>query len=388
MKTLKLTLIALACSATAFAQKNNVQSASTLCGKNRFADAKEYIDLAHTNETTSNDPKMWYLRGRVYLELFRDTTTRAEHATGLEISMESAINSIKTDTKEKYKGKVMDVLINTSFLAYDEAAKAYTAQDYEKAITYFDLAASAIPYDEEKILKRNNINESSVILYSGYASNELGKSKEAMAYFQKLVDMSAADPALFITMSRTNQTMGDTAAAIEIVRVGRERFETNNDLIKEELALYEMTGRTDELLAKLTEAIEYDPSNELLRKVRAQLYEGMREYDKAEADYKAVLEYDEYNFDANYAVGAMFFNAGVAYNNDANALSFKETTKIDALNKKAEGEFKRALPYLEKALEVKQDDLGTLQALKQLYVRFGQTDKYKEVKELIDAAKQ
>lgn len=387
MKNIKLLILSLVIALPTMAQKNNVESASISYRKEKYVEAKEYIDLAHTNESTSNDTKMWWLRGGIYLELFRDTASRKLAPNGLEVALNSSIKSLDTDEKEKYSDKSRVVLINAALLSYDQGAKAYAAEKYDDAITYFSIVTLAFPYDKDKSLSRNNVNEANILLYSGYAANQLGKTDVAMGYFQKLVEKNAADPALFITMSRTNLAKGDTAAAIDIVSIGRKRFETNQDLIKEELYLYESQGKTDVLLQKLTEALEYDPGNELLLKVRAQIYESMREYDKAEVDYKAVLEYDEYNFDANYAVGAMFFNAGVAYNADANKLSFKETTKIDALNKKADGEFARALPYLEKALEVKPDDGSTMQALKQLYVRLNMTEKYQEIKALIDASK-
>jgi len=387
MKNIKLTALAAIVAIPTMAQKNNLQSASSLYRKAKYAEAKEYIDLAAENESTSNDPKTLYLKGGIYMELFRDTATRKLVPNGLEVALKSASKAIDIDEKETVADDARGVLINASLQAYDQGARAYSAEKYEEAIKYFNIVALAFPYDKDKTLSRNNVNEANILLYSGYAANQLGKTDEAMKYFQQLVDKNAADPALFITMSRTNLLKGDTAAAIDIVGVGRKRFETDQDLIKEELYLYESQGKTDVLLQKLTEALEFDPGSELLLKVRAQIYESMREYDKAELDYKVVLEYDEYNFDANYAVGAMFFNAGVAYNNDANQLSFKETTKIDALNKKADGEFKRALPYLEKALEVKPDDNSTMQALKQLYVRLSMTEKYKEIKALIEANK-
>jgi tetratricopeptide (TPR) repeat protein len=387
MKNIKLTALAVIVAIPTMAQKNNLQTASSLYRKAKYAEAKEYIDLAAENEATNSDPKTLYLKGGIYMELFRDTTTRKLVPNGLEVALKSASKSIDTDEKEAYTADARGVLINASLQAYDQGARAYSAEKYEEAIKFFNIVALAFPYDKDKTLSRNNVNEANILLYSGYAANQLGKTEEAMKYFQQLVDKNAADPALFITMSRSNLAKGDTTAAIEIVGVGRKRFETDQDLIKEELYLYESQGKTDVLLQKLTEALEYDPGSELLLKVRAQIYESMREYDKAELDYKGVLEYDEYNFDANYAVGAMFFNAGVAYNNDANQLSFKETTKIDAFNKKADGEFKRALPYLEKALEVKPDDNSTMQALKQLYVRLSMTEEYKEIKALIEANK-
>ena len=272
MKSIKLTLLALVVASPLFAQKNNLTTASNLNRKEQFKEAKEFIDLAHQHETTSNDPKMWYLRGSIYYNLFADTLTRAENMDGLKVALESVEKSFKADEKEKYKDDAMFVMLSAAQMAYNQAIASYSNKEYDKAIEYFNLVKIALPYDEDKNLKRININEPNVLLYSGYAANELGKTELALGYFQELVDKNAADPNLFITMSRINLNEGDTAAAISIVEEGRKRFETDGDLIKEELALYEMTGRSDELLAKLTEALEYNPGSDLLLKVRAQLY--------------------------------------------------------------------------------------------------------------------
>jgi hypothetical protein len=62
------------------AQSNNVQSAATYYGYSEKSEdkeqkldeitkAKEYIDKAATHEQTSNNPKMWYYRGKIYLVL-------------------------------------------------------------------------------------------------------------------------------------------------------------------------------------------------------------------------------------------------------------------------------------------------------------------------------
>ena len=51
---------------------------------------------------------------------------------------------------------------------------------------------------------------------------------------------------------------------IEYLNLGRDMFEDDQSLINTEINLYIQLGRTTELIAKLSEAIELDPENNLL----------------------------------------------------------------------------------------------------------------------------
>ncbi|MBE0640463.1 MAG: hypothetical protein IH599_00405, partial [Bacteroidales bacterium] len=59
--------------------------------------------------------------------------------------------------------------------------------------------------------------------------------------------------------------------------------------------------------------------------------------------------------------------------------------KYDTEKAKADQMLSSALPYLEKASEVKPDDLPTLGALKEIYARTNQLEKLKKVNEAIRA---
>ncbi len=56
-------------------QNKNVQNAYNSFrqekdgNKHKMAEAKYFIDLAYGNESTSNDPKMWNYRAKIYLEI-------------------------------------------------------------------------------------------------------------------------------------------------------------------------------------------------------------------------------------------------------------------------------------------------------------------------------
>jgi hypothetical protein len=75
-------------------------------------------------------------------------------------------------------------------------------------------------------------------------------------------------------------------------------------------------------------------------------------------------------FDAYYNIGALYYNRAVKYIEEANKVPAKEVQKYDDLMAKAAVEFKNALPYMEKADQVKPNDKNALESLKNIYFRF------------------
>ena len=72
-------LLSMLISSVAIAQKHNIVNASIALRNAKKAkgdeisvllnEAKDYIDLAYSNESTSNEAKMWNYRAPIYLEI-------------------------------------------------------------------------------------------------------------------------------------------------------------------------------------------------------------------------------------------------------------------------------------------------------------------------------
>ena len=192
-------------------------------------------------------------------------------------------------------------------------------------------------------------------------------------------------------MSRLNLEDKDTLKAMESIAKGRALFDDNSSLMNEEIRLYILTGRTEELITKLNESIESAPDNENLYFTRASLYEGKKEMDKAITDYKKAIELNPDLMDANYNLGVIYFNQGAEKANAANSL--KSNEEFEKAKKVFEEKFRSAAPYLEKSLELNpkktEDDQSlyksTLQILKLLYARTNETEKYNKIKAQLEA---
>ncbi|MFN8143181.1 MAG: tetratricopeptide repeat protein [Bacteroidia bacterium] len=383
----KIALLSMLVSLSISAQNFNIQSASNALTHKDLPEAKKMIDLAAANESTSNNPKMWYYQGKVYLEIYDDSLSRV---TGLdpdaiEKSALGFLNCLKTDTKEAYKEECMKLIWQTGVGLFNQAVQSYSKGNTEKANKLYLLTLDVLPLDKDNNLKRNNITTEIVYKNLYFNSMKGNNTAQAKVYLQKLIDMKFNDPKIYLYMSRIHQEEKDTTKALEIISKGRSLFDDNTSLMNEEIRLYLLTGRTNELISKLDASIESNP-DENLYFTRGSIYEGKKDYDKAITDYKKAIELNPDLLYANYNLGAIYFNQGAEKANAAN--SIKTNDEFEKAKKVFDEKFKSAEPFLEKALENNQkkteDDQSlyksTLQILKQLYARLNETEKYNKAK--------
>ncbi len=107
--------------------------------------------------------------------------------------------------------------------------------------------------------------------------------------------------------------------------------------------------------------------------------------------YKKALEVNSDYFDANYNLGALYFNQAVQGINEANdmwkpRMTKTESDKQKALEQTAKDLFETAKPFLEAAHAINDGDLETMRSLRDIYARTGDDDKMLELTAKIKAA--
>ncbi len=383
-----------------FSQGFMVQSAADAYhnlqySKNRFkdlSDGKKFIDMAAAHEQTSNDPKMWVYRGKIYLEIDRDTSIEVRNldVDAIEKSARSFISCYKTDAKKNFTDDCNSNIWVSGVRLYNKAVTALNKGDYEKASRYFSLTSEILPYDKDNNLKRNTIT-ADVINYNLAKASIKGKDNgKAKSYLQKLIDVKYNDPMIYLYMDRIYLEEKDTTQALMYIAQGRKVFEENTNLLNEEIRIYSLQGKIDALITKFTDAIDINPDLEMLYYNRGTLYENKKDFALAESDYKKAIELKPDYLDANYGLGTLYFNQAADVIKATN--NMKSNEEFEKGKKEYERLFKSAEPYLEKALELnpkKTDDdkiayKSTLNSLKQLYARTGETEKYNNAKALLE----
>jgi tetratricopeptide (TPR) repeat protein len=401
MKKAIFTILLAAISSIAFAQKQNITSAAILLKQYssekdtsvqtlKIKEAKEFIDQAFANESTSNEPKMWNYRAPIYLQIALKKPSLDEDA--ILKATEAHIKCLQKDEKGRIivrkwttEEDILAGLIQCGYKLFNVAIDKYNAKDYTGALKYYNAIFDIIPLDAEDQLKRGNITKETILYNSFFASSKMKDNATSKKLLQQLMDINFNEPAIYIHMSNVYLEDKNTDKALEYLKLGRNMFEGDQSLINTEINLYIQLGRTSELIEKLGEAIALDSENDLLYFNRGTIYDQEGDFVNAEKDYKASLAINPDAFGTNYNLGALYFNAGVAINNKANDTS--NNKQFEKLKKEAEASFAKALPFLETAYELNGEDKNTLLSLKQLYYLSGDYKKSEEMKKQIEELK-
>ena len=159
--------------------------------------------------------------------------------------MKATVSIIKCLQKGK-KDKIIikrwrakeDVLSDLNVCAsilFNEAGKAYENKNYSYAIELYNKIFDLIPYDEEDLLKRNNITSETIYLNCFYSSKQKKDVKMMKMYLQKLIDLNYNDPLIYSEMSKISLNENDTVNAINYINQGRELFDNDEGLINQEI---------------------------------------------------------------------------------------------------------------------------------------------------------
>jgi len=386
MKRIPLLFVAISLGLQVQAQQSKVVSAYNYLGYynqdktdiENLKKARENIDQASTNESTSQKAKTWYYRGNVYWAIQESKNPELMEATvnPLLTAVESYKKVYELDAKYEYADESFQKAVigfrNLGIMSFNK-------NDFNSALVYFESTA-------ELTAKKGGV-DTSAIENSSIAAIRAGNSAKSIQYLKQLISFNTdKDGGRYIQLMKAYKLAGDTSTAMQSLMEGRAKFPNDQKLLTEELNSYLQSGKSAEAEKLLAIAIEKDSSNHLLHYASGTIFEDLGKRDQAIAAYKKSIEIKPDFWEA-------YFNLGAIYNNSAKVLreqadAEKDMKKYEAGKKLADAEFNLALPNLEKALELAPKDspdlLPLLKTLKQIYSLVGMTEKYNEMKKRIE----
>ncbi len=368
--------MALLFASAGFAQRSNRTSAFMYMEKGQLDKAKEKIDLAVKHEKTKMDPKTWLYYGRIYYSIASSPLpafTKLD-PNAAEKALEGLNKAKELDVKKKFTKEANEYIKKLTAVFYAKGAEVFKKKDYKQAIVYFK--------DAFKVAQSVNSFDTTAAFNIGISGVLGDDPKVAAEYLKKCIDANFNEPRIFIYYNRSLQQLGDTLGAQKAIELGRKRFPENLSLLLEQAQLFLERGQADELIASLKEAIAKqpdNPSNANFNFLIGKSYDDMGKPELAEQYYKKALEVNPKFFEAVYNIGAIYVNAAAKLQKKANDLPLEKVKEYNALIAKANEHLKKAVPWLEQALQIRPDDEPTLHALKEAYARLKMNDKLKEL---------
>ncbi len=405
----------------AFAQQNLVVSADAYLNEftktvddkgNRDASilnkAKARIDSASKHPDVNNKPKTWNYRGKIYLmsfnhrcDVIKATVTETDvkkkitevmakvEMSDLDVALESFYKSNQLDAKAAYKPENDAGIKGCLMLFYEKAVTMYNKKEFGESSSYFE---KSYILNEKYAGKKDTNSLENAEVAAGYAK----QYERGITLANQLIGMGFKKEYYYEKNLDYYKLKGDKEGMSAWVLKGRVAYPNNIKFIIEELNTYIASGKSAQALDILELAIKNDPNNADLYRVKGQTYStlafpgGEKKPDGFDQNVKqaetALLKANELkpnNPMILYSIGAFYNNWGAFIFNQAQ--NEKELSKLAAGEKVAEGYFYKAIPFLEKEIEIDPQDRDALKALKQLYLKTGQagSDKYKKVDDML-----
>jgi tetratricopeptide (TPR) repeat protein len=382
MKKIFLLIAAVSISFGAMAQKGKVTSALSYIDQGILDKAKENIDQALTNEATSNWFNTYFAKGRLCQAAFdsKDPKVAAFYADPLSEAYAAYLKALELDPKGTIKKKIItgSIFNNLAVSFYNQGSGKFEAKDFAAALQSFQTQIKITESDMYV-----GAVDTGMYYNAGLASVNSGKYAEAIKYFEKCAEMKYLGITPYFQMSEAYMSLGDTAKAETMLQGLSTKFPDDKNVILQLIDLYIKGNKNEEAQKYIKVAKEADPTNYSLYFAAGIIYLNELKYDEAIVELQKSIEIKGDLYDTQYGLGAAYINKAAEMFKKANDIM--DVKKYSEAVDEANAVYAKALPYMEKAHELKPDDIYAMKSLQELYYRLKQTDKYNAIKAQIDA---
>ena len=382
MKKFFLLIAAVSISFGAMAQKGKVTSALSYIDQGILDKAKEALDQALTNEATANWFNTYFAKGRLCQATFdsKDPKIKAYYADPLTEAYTAYLKAMELDPKGNIKKKIItgSIFNNLAVSLYNQGSAKFEAKDYTGALSSFQ---TQIKITESDIYV--GAIDTGMYYNAGLASVNSAKYDEAIKYFEKCAEMKYMGITPYFQMSEAYLSLGDTAKAETVLTGLSSKFPNDKNVTLQLIDLYIKSSKNEEAQKYIKVAKEADPNNYSLFFAAGIIFLNENKYDEAIPELTKSVELKGDVYDTQYGLGAAYINKAADMFKKANEIM--DVKKYSEAIDEANAVYAKALPYMEKAYELKPDDVYTMRSLQELYYRLKLTDKYAVIKAKLDA---
>ena len=303
--------------------------------------------------------------------------TQTVYDGAIEKALESYDKACEIDPKSA--SKVKDGLQQISDFCSQVGNAGLDTGDFIGAADAYVLAfaAQSKPAYEGK-------PDPALLYYAGYlrtvdGSNNPASFVQGGEYLSKALDMGYADEEgniyyyLFHCLyGQKDLDKGNIMKAKDVLLTGIGKFPKNERILDGLMQLYtaeQGVGDPADLIALIDKAIEDNPSNVDLWFGRGRIFYALKDYDQSIESFKKVVELKPDLFEGNYYLGVFYTIKGDALNKEMNEKQYSSQAVYDADLKVVNDVYKEAVPWFEKAHQIKPDDVDTLEFLKSICFR-------------------
>lgn len=418
MKKQFVVALSLLVSTISFSQKSELKAAEKAIKSGNYADAKSAIQSAESLIANADDKlkaKFYLLKGQALYANGNGSNDDIDKA----IESLDMVKTVEGSDKGKYGSDVeeLKVLMLNNFLQKANSAlqskdyarssegfeKAYRMSPKDTLYLYYAASTAVSGQDYETSLKI--YEELKDLGYQGvgteyYATNkesgveETFDSKEIrdlsvragthIAPKERKTDSKAAEIVKNIALIHVSN--GDNEKAVAAMQDARAQNPDDLQLLMTEANVQLKMGNKDKFKILMEEATAKDPDNAELQYNLGVIAAEAEEHEAAKAYYEKAISLDPNYADAYNNMAVLLLASEKSIIEEMNSLgnSAADNKRYDELKEERTKLYESAIPFLEKTLELKPNDVQAAQTLMNIYSATAQTDKFKAMKAKVD----
>ena len=388
MKRLLLTVaLCVAASSASFAQKKAVKEAQGIAkgDKADFTEARALIKGALENPETKDDAQAWYVAG--FIEDQQFSAERTKQILGQQPNepvMYEALGAIlpyfkkayeldqlpneKGKIKPKYSKDIKSILGADHVYFFNGGAYYFDQKDYKKAYDFFNqyLEISELPMFEGTQTAEKDSTFMTVQFYAAVAATQLQDSPIAIKALERAKSSDFRLNDVYQYLSYEYKQAGDSVNYVKTLEEGYAKFPNEEFFLMSLIDAYIQSSQNEKAISYLNTAIAQKPSDSQLYHALGIVYEtGIKDYAKAEETFKKALEVNPESVESMSALGRIYYNQAVNKQGEANMIN--DSKKYQEELTIAKDLCKQALPYFQKAHEMKPSESEYMVALRGIY---------------------
>ena len=398
MKKLLLTVVLCLSVVLVFGQKKVLNEAKKEIGNSspNFTDARNLIKQALQDVETKGQAETWYVAGLIENKQF--DVERSKELIGQKADDKTMYLALKgimpnfiiadsldmsPDAKGKVKSKYrkdMKAIMTANKLYYiNGGAYFFEHKDYQTA---YDLFQQYLNIPNMKMFEGENLAAtdslySQIKFYSAISLSQLGDPKKTIAAYLDMKDDGYKENEVYQYLCYEYEQTKDTAGLIVALKEGAEKFPGESYYLLSLINQYIYTNQNDEAISYLNKAISVKPDDAQLYDVLGRIYENKGEFDKAEESFNKSISLDPTYADAVGNLGRIYYNQAVEAQQIANEIADNNKYKTEIA--KVKEMFRKALPYFEKAHQMKPDERDYMVALRGIYYNLDMGEQFDKI---------
>lgn len=396
-----------------FAQKKELRTAAKELTKGNFEKANISLDAAENLITSMSEKqkgdfyllksKFYYRDGKFSLENLDKAIenflkiSSVSDPKAKEFHYFELLNQITTQSNNYFNNQKFSNASSSIYKAYEisndpyylyvSASWSVQAKDYEKSLLMYEKLKTLKYTGIEKQFFATNKSTNVIEQFNNKIMRDASvKSKTHTNPLDK--ETKSKYPEIIKNIALIYNQMGETEKALKAITEARAENPNDLDLIINEANVYFEMGNMEKFKNLLEDATKLDPNNAELQYNLGYLSAEVKDYKAATMYYERAIEINPEYVDAYINLAVMILTPEVEINNQMNELINCTRSscydRYDELKLEKKKLYSKAIPYIEKALQV---DSSNVQVLNKMSQMLSALDRVKEAKKYRELAK-